>query len=103
MLVEVQGASLQGLGRLLPPSVMHWRQDFGTTSGHLRERKFRRFPYKRHQTKLLGFLAPMIRDQEVGGSNPLAPTNFFKILPFIGLRYLFCFDGSCVLCTNVGQ
>jgi hypothetical protein len=27
------------------------------------------------------WLARLVRDQEVGGSNPLAPTIFFKYLP----------------------
>ena len=40
-----------------------------------------------------------VRDQEVGGSNPLAPTT----LPFIGLSYLFIFNCTRVLCTNVYQ
>jgi hypothetical protein len=31
----------------------------------------------------------LVRDQEVGGSNPLAPTTS-KFLPIIGLQQLFC-------------
>jgi len=30
---------------------------------------------KRHQIKHLGFLLPLVRDQEVDGSNPFAPTT----------------------------
>jgi hypothetical protein len=29
-----------------------------------------------HTAKLLIFVAVLVRDQEVGGSNPLAPTSF---------------------------
>jgi hypothetical protein len=48
------------------------------------------------------WLSRLVRDQEVGGSNPLAPTTF-KTLPFIGLRNLFCFNPHYVLWTNVDQ
>ena len=43
-----------------------------------------------------------VRDQGVGGSNPLAPTTL-KILPLIGLRYLLCFGCGHVLWTNVDR
>lgn len=44
----------------------------------------------------------LVRDQEVEGSNPFAPTTS-KILPFIGLRYSLRFDCCDVLWTNVDQ
>ena len=48
------------------------------------------------------WLERLVRDQEVGGSNPLAPTTS-KTLPFIGLRYLLGFEFFCVLWTIVDQ
>ena len=48
------------------------------------------------------WLARLVRDQEVEGSNPFAPTTS-KILPFIGLRYFLRFDCCDVLWTNVDQ
>src|SRR6185437_11276848 len=41
------------------------------------------------------WLERLVRDQEVGGSNPLAPTTS-KFLPLIGLRYLFRSHGKHV-------
>ena len=48
------------------------------------------------------WLERLVRDQEVGGSNPLAPTTS-KILPFISLRYLFRFACGGFLWTIVDQ
>src|SRR5437879_8793378 len=48
------------------------------------------------------WLARLVRDQEVDGSNPFAPTTS-KILPFISLRYVLRFDCRGVLWTNVDQ
>ena len=48
------------------------------------------------------WLERLVRDQEVGGSNPLAPTTS-KFLPLIGLRYLFRSHGKHVLWTIVDQ
>jgi hypothetical protein len=33
---------------------------------------------KRHPIKALGVFAFMVRDQGVGGSNPLSPTNYLE-------------------------
>ena len=54
-----------------------FRYNFGTTSVQLRERKNGLLAPKRHQMKHLDFFDCIFRDQEVGGSNPLAPTNLF--------------------------
>ena len=35
----------------------------------------------------------MVRDQEVGGSNPLAPTKFLSNISYLGMRY-FGLEGS---------
>src|SRR5260370_35116590 len=37
-----------------------------------------RFPFKRRQIKHLGVFVTLVRDQEVDGSNPFAPTNSFR-------------------------
>jgi hypothetical protein len=37
--------------------------------------------------------APILRDQEVGGSNPLAPTKFLFKISYLGTRY-FGLEGS---------
>jgi len=52
---------------------------FGTISVQLSERKSGTLLPTRHQTKHLRFCSFIVRDQGVGGSNPLSPTNFFKI------------------------
>ena len=44
----------------------------------------------------------VVRDQEVEGSNPFAPTTS-KFLPFIGLRDVRRFACEFVLCTKVDQ
>jgi hypothetical protein len=44
----------------------------------------------------------LVRDQEVEGSNPFAPTTS-KTLPFNGLRYFFNFTFHSSLCANVDQ
>jgi hypothetical protein len=44
----------------------------------------------------------MVRDQEVEGSNPFAPTTS-KTLPFIGLRYLLLFEFLAVGGTVLGS
>ena len=51
--------------------------------------------------KRLRIFETTVRDQEVGGSNPLAPTT--KTLPFIGLSYFCIFNIARVLWTNVDQ
>jgi hypothetical protein len=56
---------------------------------------------KRHQMRHLDVLYRLLRGQGVGGSNPFAPTTF-KILPVIGLRYLFSAAFSEVLLTTCG-
>ncbi len=48
------------------------------------------------------WLARLVRDQEVDGSNPFAPTTP-KILPFISLRYFLRFGCRGVLWTIVDQ
>jgi hypothetical protein len=48
------------------------------------------------------WLARLVRDQEVEGSNPFAPTTF-KSLPYIGLRNFYNVHCDCVLWTNVYQ
>ena len=59
------------------------------------------FPGKRHQTQHLWFFNGLLRDQGVGGSNPLAPTTL-KILRLIGLRRVFSAAFSEVLWTTCG-
>jgi hypothetical protein len=49
--------------------------ELGTSSVQLRERKSGVLVPKRHQNEALGFLTLIVRDQGVGGSNPLSPTN----------------------------
>jgi hypothetical protein len=61
-------------------------------------RKFR----KRHQMRHLDVFYHFLRDQEVDGSNPFAPTTS-KILPFISLRYFLRFGCCGVLWTIVDQ
>ncbi len=51
-----------------------FRYNFGTTKA----REEGLFVPKRHQMKHLDFDLPLVRDQGVGGSNPLSPTNFFN-------------------------
>src|SRR5262249_20998870 len=48
------------------------------------------------------WLARLVRDQEVEGSNPFAPTTS-KILPSNGLGNFLRFIQHCVLWTNVDQ
>jgi hypothetical protein len=55
------------------------RHNFGTVSVQLSERKTSILLPKRHQIKHLELLVFIVRDQGVGGSNPLSPTNLFKI------------------------
>jgi hypothetical protein len=43
--------------------------------GQLRGEEKRVVAPKRHQIKHLGFFATLVRDQEVDGSNPFAPTT----------------------------
>ena len=50
--------------------------NLGITSVQMGERKSSLFVPKRHQIKHLDFDLPLVRDQGVGGSNPLSPTNF---------------------------
>ena len=71
--------SLSATNGIAPrPSVNKVFSILRTTYGQLRgERKWVVVP-KRHQIKHLGFFATLVRDQEVDGSNPFAPTNFFK-------------------------
>jgi hypothetical protein len=56
----------------------------------------------RHHRHDLGFSKLPVRDQEVEGSNPFAPTTS-KTLPFNGLRYFFNFTFHSSFCTNVDQ
>ena len=49
--------------------------EFGTNSVQLRERKNGFLVPKRHRMKHLDFFEFLVGIQEVGGSNPLAPTH----------------------------
>ena len=53
---------------------------FGTTWVQLRERESGFLAPKRHQMKHLDFDLLIVRDQGVGGSNPLSPTNSNQLL-----------------------
>jgi len=52
---------------------------FGTTSVQLSERNNGELFPKRHQVKHFGFCTFIVRDQGVGGSNPLSPTIFLSL------------------------
>ncbi len=54
------------------------RVSFPTTCGQLRGEKKSVVVPKRHQIKHLGFFVTLVRDQEVDGSNPFAPTTSFR-------------------------
>ena len=49
-----------------------------TTYGQLRGEKSRDVVPKRHQRKHLEFFDSLVRDQEVDGANPFAPTNLLE-------------------------
>src|ERR1700733_12846445 len=57
-----------------------WAAVFGTTSVQLNDGKNGLLIPKRHQSRHLECSSFIFRDQGVGGSNPLSPSNLFRNL-----------------------
>ena len=71
-------------------------QILGTTSVQLCERKNGVVLPKRHQMKHLDFDLLLVRDQGVGGSNPLSPTNISRDFTSLRANFLNSFHSFSV-------